>query len=124
MAAPAERRLNGHRKNKPQLYDPHVAATPMQTQHEQTASTNRTLLASVNHGNPAIVATSKPGEFSGKGVVPAKAVPPSAGLPKAAPAAAALDKKKGSIGGAPTNSGQPPKPMSYQAKPLAAVSPA
>jgi hypothetical protein len=104
--------------------EPHVAATSVQTQHEQTASTNKTLLASVNHGNPAVAATSKPGEFSGKGVVPAKAVPPSAALPKTAPAAAALDKKGGSTGGAaPTNSGQPPKPVSNQAKPLAAVSP-
>jgi hypothetical protein len=104
--------------------EPHVAATPTQTQHEQTASSNKTLLASVNHGNPAVAATSKPGEFSGKGVVPAKAVPPGAALPKTAPAAAALDKKGGSAGGAaPTNSGQPPKPVSNQAKPLAAVSP-
>jgi len=50
----------------------HVPATASQTQHEQTASTNKALLASVNHGNPTIAATSKPGEFSGKGVVAAR----------------------------------------------------
>jgi hypothetical protein len=54
--------------------------------------------------------------------VPAKAVQPSATLPKTAPAAAALEKR-GSTGGAPaTNAGVPPKPVSNQAKPFAAVS--
>ncbi len=54
--------------------EPHVAPTTLQTQHVQAASTNKTLLASVNHGNPAVAATSKPGEFTGKGVVAAKDV--------------------------------------------------
>jgi YXWGXW repeat-containing protein len=118
----------------------HVAATPMQTQHEQTASTNKSLLASVNHGNPAIAATSKPGEFSGKGVVPAKAVQPGAAAPgmattpKAAPAAntartapgAGAAEKRGPVVGArttPNGNGVPPRPVNTQAKPLAAVSP-
>ncbi len=51
----------------------HVAPTAMQTQHEHAASTNRALLASENHGKPAIAATAKPGEFSGHGVVAAQA---------------------------------------------------
>jgi hypothetical protein len=51
----------------------HIAPTAMQTQHEHTASTNRALLASENHGKPAIAATTKPGEFTGHGVVAAKA---------------------------------------------------
>jgi hypothetical protein len=80
-------------------HDPHVAATPLQTQHEQTASTNKTLLASVNHGNPAIAATAKPGEFAGKGVVPAKAVMPGA-TPGSAPAGAAALGKPAGAGGA------------------------
>ena len=101
----------------------HVAATPTQTQHEQTASTNKTLLASVNHGSPAVAATSKPGEFSGKGIVPAKAVQPSATVPKTSPAAATLEKKGSTVGASATNAGQPPKPINNQAKPLAAVSP-
>jgi hypothetical protein len=49
----------------------HVAPTAMQTQHEHAASTNRALLASENHGKPAIAATTKPGEFTGHGVVAA-----------------------------------------------------
>ncbi|MGA2999845.1 hypothetical protein [Bradyrhizobium sp.] len=111
--------------------EPHVAATPSQTQHEQTASTNKTLLASVNHGNPAVAATSKPGEFTGKGIVPAKAVQPSAippkaqpsaSLPKTAPATAALDKK--GAGSLPANNpGARPNVMNNRAKPVAAVSP-
>jgi GNAT superfamily N-acetyltransferase len=43
-----------------------------QTQYERTAITNKALLASENHGLPAIAATSKPGEFTGKGVVAAR----------------------------------------------------
>jgi len=55
----------------------HVAATPMQTEHEHTASTNKALLATVNNGHPAIAATSKPGDFTGKGVVAAREAKPS-----------------------------------------------
>jgi hypothetical protein len=47
----------------------HTPATPLQAQHERLSSTNHALLASVNHGQPAIGATSKPGEFRGPGVV-------------------------------------------------------
>ncbi|HKW56076.1 MAG TPA: hypothetical protein VJN42_01850, partial [Candidatus Acidoferrum sp.] len=52
----------------------HMGPTAMQTQHEHSASTNRALLASVNHGRPSIAATAKPGEFKGRGVVAASAV--------------------------------------------------
>jgi WXXGXW repeat (2 copies) len=44
--------------------DHHVAATSLQAQHEQAASQNHALLASVNHGRPEIAATSRPGEFT------------------------------------------------------------
>lgn len=54
-------------------HDQHVAAIPAQLQHERTASANKALLASENHGRPAIAATAKPGEFTGKGVVAARA---------------------------------------------------
>ena len=54
----------------------HVAANPLQIQHERTAGANKDLLASENHGRPAIAATAKPGEFSGKGVVAAREVRP------------------------------------------------
>jgi hypothetical protein len=53
-------------------HEHHIAPTAMQTQHEHSASTNRALLASENHGRPAIAATARPGEFSGHGVAAAK----------------------------------------------------
>ena len=115
-------------------HEQHIAATPLQTQHEQTASTNKMLLASVNHGSPAVAATSKPGEFSGKGVVSARVASPSATLPRtapAAPSASAVGKKEPSgashsttspIGaGSQANGAAPPKAMNNQTKPLADV---
>ncbi len=58
--------------------DHHIEATSFQTQQQHLASTNHALLASVNHGKPAIAATAKPGEFSGHGVVAARAAGPGA----------------------------------------------
>jgi hypothetical protein len=37
--------------------DQHRGAMPLQARHEQLASTNRSLLASVNHGSPTLAAT-------------------------------------------------------------------
>src|SRR5215469_16136584 len=60
----------------------HTPATAAQTQHVQTAAANPELRASANQGHPTIAATSRPGQFSGAGVVPAKttatATPPAA----------------------------------------------
>lgn len=52
----------------------HIEATGTQAQHEHMASTNRSLLASNNHGRPSIAATSRAGEFSGRNVVAARQV--------------------------------------------------
>src|SRR5882757_2649487 len=38
----------------------HISMTSEQTQHQQAASSNRTLLASVNHGRPDVAATPRP----------------------------------------------------------------
>jgi hypothetical protein len=51
--------------------DRHIPATSMQGEHEHAASSNRAMLASENHGAPAIAATPRPGAFSGPGVVAA-----------------------------------------------------
>jgi hypothetical protein len=72
----------------------HIAATATQTQHEHTASADRSLLHSVNHGAPAVAAISKPGEFSGHSVVGAHGAAPLGG-------AGGLAKGPGSI---PANS--------------------
>jgi hypothetical protein len=113
----------------------HVAATPAQTQHQQMASTNKALLASTNHGQPAIAATTKPGEFTGKGVVAAREAKPGATLPGTKPTgAAALGtnpsgtrtlEQKGSTGQthATLNGGTPPKPLNTEAKPPGAAPP-
>ncbi len=51
----------------------HVAFTPVQRQHEQFAARNRSLLASANGGRPPVAATMHPAQFSGRGVVAARA---------------------------------------------------
>jgi WXXGXW repeat (2 copies) len=58
-------------------HERHVPPTSVQTQHIQAASTNRQLYESVNHGKPAIAATAKPTQFSGPGIVAARAAAPS-----------------------------------------------
>jgi hypothetical protein len=58
-------------------HDKHIPATEMQTKHQQAASTNRALFASVNKGNPAVAATARAGQFTGAGVVGAKGAQPS-----------------------------------------------
>jgi hypothetical protein len=47
----------------------HVPMTSEQTQHQQAASTSRTLLASVNHGRPDLAASVRPGQFNGRGAL-------------------------------------------------------
>ncbi len=51
----------------------HVQATSLQTQHEEAARSDRSMLASENHGRPAVAATAHPGVFKGEGVVAAHA---------------------------------------------------
>ena len=41
-----------------------MAATSMQTQHEQAARNDRAQLAAVNHGRPAVMATPRPGDLN------------------------------------------------------------
>jgi hypothetical protein len=53
-------------------HENHIHATTLQTQNATMASKNRAFLASVNQGKPAIAATSKAGQFSGPGVIPAR----------------------------------------------------
>ncbi|HLK46567.1 MAG TPA: YXWGXW repeat-containing protein [Bryobacteraceae bacterium] len=51
----------------------HIPPSSVQVQHVQAASTNRQLYENVNHGKPPVAATPRPAEFSGRGVVQAKA---------------------------------------------------
>jgi hypothetical protein len=45
-------------------HEQHTRPTALQLKHQQTARTNRSLFASVNHGAPPVVATAKPGVFT------------------------------------------------------------
>ena len=50
----------------------HIPAVEAQTRHAQAARGNPAQRAGVNHGNPGIAATAKPGEFGEHGAAPAK----------------------------------------------------
>lgn len=54
------------------MKEKHFPATAQQRLHVQGARNNPVLRASLNHGRPAIAATSRPGVFKGRGVVAAK----------------------------------------------------
>jgi WXXGXW repeat (2 copies) len=56
------------------MHERHFEATHNQIEHENGARGNREFLASVNHGRPAIAATSRPGEFRGRNVVATRPV--------------------------------------------------
>ena len=81
----------------------HVTMTAEQSRHQQAASTNRTFLASVNHGRPDVAASPRPGQFESHGAVesgrPAGSNRPPANMrepaaaPDAAPVNPALEQK-------------------------------
>jgi WXXGXW repeat (2 copies) len=77
----------------------HIPPIAAQTQHLQAARSNPQLRASMNHGKPAIAATARPGEFSGRGVVEAKEAggeykgPENRGGPAGSPAHPAVHPK-------------------------------
>jgi hypothetical protein len=54
-------------------HEEHIRATAVQEQHVSAARSDRSQFASVNHGRPAVVATARPGEFKGAGVVQTRA---------------------------------------------------
>jgi len=66
-------------------HEQHTPALAAQTEHEHAASQNKQLFASENHGRPAIAATGRPGEFSGRDVVKAKAAGEPYHAPKMSP---------------------------------------
>jgi hypothetical protein len=66
-------------------HESHTAAVAAQTEHEHAASQNKQLYASQNHGRPAIAATAKPGDFSGRNVTRATAAGAAYHAPKISP---------------------------------------
>ena len=63
--------------------EPHIPASRLQVDQARASSMRGEQFVSTNQGKPAIAATQRPGEFKGKGVVPAKAAGKAA---QAAPA--------------------------------------
>jgi hypothetical protein len=57
-------------------HDRHIPPTGEQAHHFEAAASNPALRAEANHGRPAVAATGRPGEFSGHGVVGARAAGP------------------------------------------------
>jgi WXXGXW repeat (2 copies) len=53
-------------------HEQHMAPLAAQTEHEHMAMQNRDNFASVNHGRPAIAATARAGDFSGRSAIPAR----------------------------------------------------
>jgi hypothetical protein len=53
----------------------HIEATPLQRQHAEIASKDRSLFSKQNHGEPAVTATSRAGVLQGEGVVRANRSP-------------------------------------------------
>ncbi|MFZ3212763.1 MAG: hypothetical protein WA188_14755, partial [Terriglobales bacterium] len=90
----------------------HVAATSAQVEHEHAASTNHSLLASVNKGRPPIAASAKPADFSGRGVVAASRAggPYKAPANRAAPAKPSTPATRAENGKAPENRAAPARP--------------
>jgi hypothetical protein len=69
--------FNGHggvdarptREEEAAAHERHVGPVAAQTQHIEAARADERQRASVNHGRPEVVATARPGDFKGNGVV-------------------------------------------------------
>jgi WXXGXW repeat (2 copies) len=89
----------------------HVPPTAAQRNQARLASLDRTQFVSANQGKPAVAATERPGEFKGKGAVPAKAAGKAAEATPTAPAPAGSvlpeTKEKPPIGAKPAEPGAP-----------------
>jgi hypothetical protein len=84
-------------------YQRHIAPTSWQLQHQQVASRNHGLLASVNGGRPPIAATRRPNEFAGADVTAARNAELGAERRQGAPGLVAA----GPRGGAATQGARP-----------------
>ena len=96
--------------------EPHQAPLAAQTQHEQAASQNKAMFASANHGAPAVAATARPGEFSGHGVVAAKAAGAPYKAPAISPKEARVPASAASHSSTGTNSNAASKPFTPPSK--------
>jgi WXXGXW repeat (2 copies) len=86
-------------------HETHREALPAQVQQRTAASHNRALFASENHGRPAVAATARPGEFSGRNVVAARAAGGEYHAPAISPKEARGSAPAAAHGTAPANRG-------------------
>ncbi|MFY9911181.1 MAG: YXWGXW repeat-containing protein [Candidatus Sulfotelmatobacter sp.] len=105
------------------MHQQHTAPVAAQLQQRDAASKNRALFASTNHGRPAVAATARPGEFSGKGVVAAKAAGGTYHAPKMSPKEARASAPPAK-GGAPANHAENRPAANHSASHAAASRPA
>ncbi len=113
-------------------HERHIAVTPMQRRHEQTAFDNPALRVSRNRGRPPIAATSRPGVFSGGGVVAPRggtmSVVHAAPTEPRTPAAARTPQERRVTeeqrASAQPRQAQPPRPSQTQARPAPRPRPA
>jgi hypothetical protein len=120
----------------------HVPPTAAQRKQARLASVEKTQFVSANQGKPAVAATERPGEFKGKGAVPAKAagkaalatpaqtpapaqapVPAGNALPQGNPPAAEKPIRPGAAPAAPNAAKREEKPPTAEKPPAAAVRP-
>jgi hypothetical protein len=85
--SPAEQRFAAERRFEP---------TARQVEHARAAGNNRELLASVNHGRPAIAATARAADFHGHSVAAARPQPPAARAAENRPMRADVPRPVGS----------------------------
>jgi hypothetical protein len=79
-------------------HERHVAALPMQAQHERFASQNRENFARENHGRPAVAATARPADFSNRSAIPARAAGGEYHAPAMSPRQARVNPTPGNRG--------------------------
>jgi hypothetical protein len=79
--------------------EPHRAALESQMQHEHAAAQNRQNFAAENHGRPSIAATARPGDFSGRSAVAARAAGGEYRAPAMSPREARGSASAGNRGG-------------------------
>jgi WXXGXW repeat (2 copies) len=92
----------------------HIEATPVQRQHAEIASKDRSLFSKQNHGEPAVAATSRPGVLQGEGVVRANRNPPAGepgrpGQPQEIPGREPPRPGEPPRASEPPRSGEPPR---------------
>jgi len=90
-------------------HEQHTAPLSAQTQHQTAASQNKQNFASVNQGKPAIAATAKPGDFSSRSAIPARAAGAAYHPPAMSPkeARGPSTPPKGAMSSANSNNNRP-----------------